>query len=92
VIILWGTGFGPTTPAAPSGQVVSGGPYVVDGVAVTVGGTEAQMYGVALSPGMAGLYQVAIQVPASLADGDFPVIATISGQQSPAWVILTVQQ
>jgi uncharacterized protein (TIGR03437 family) len=91
-IVLWGTGFGPTTPAAPSGQIVSGGPYVVDGVAVTVGGIAAQLYGVALSPGMAGLYQVAIQVPASLADGDFPVIATLSGQQSPAWVILTVHQ
>jgi uncharacterized protein (TIGR03437 family) len=59
---------------------------------VTVGGIAAQLYGVALSPGMAGLYQVAIQVPGSLADGDFPVIATLSGQQSPAWVILTVQQ
>jgi hypothetical protein len=26
---------------------------------------------------------VAIQVPASLADGDYPVIASVSGQQSP---------
>ncbi|HTX39081.1 MAG TPA: DUF4082 domain-containing protein [Bryobacteraceae bacterium] len=92
VIILWGTGFGPTTPAAPSGQLVPSGLYGVDGVAVTVGGLAAQVYSVALSPGMAGLYQVAIQVPGSLADGDFPVIATLSGQLSPAWVILTVQQ
>jgi len=91
VIILWGTGFGPTTPAAPSGEVVSGS-YVVDGVAVTVGGIAAQVDGVALSPGMAGLYQIAVQVPGSLADGDFPVIATVSGQPSPNWVSLTVQQ
>lgn len=38
---------------------------------------------VALATGLAGLYQVAIQVPASLADGDYPVIASVSGQQSP---------
>jgi uncharacterized protein (TIGR03437 family) len=90
-IVLWGTGFGPTTPAAPGGQVVSGGPYVVDGVSVAVGGITAQVYGVALAPGMAGLYQVAIQVPANLANGDYPLIASVSGQQSPAGVILTVQ-
>jgi uncharacterized protein (TIGR03437 family) len=92
VIVLWGTGFGPTTPAVPSGQVVSGGPYVVNGVTVTVGGIAAQVYGVALTSGMAGLYQVAIQVPASLADGDYPVIADVSGQRSPSTVILTVKQ
>lgn len=92
VIILWGTGFGPTTPAAPSGQVVSGGPYMVNGVTVTVGGITAQVDGVALAPGLAGLYQVAIQVPASLANGDYPVIAGVNGQQSPTGVILTVHQ
>lgn len=91
VIILWGTGFGPTTPAAPSGQVVSGGPCMVNGVTVTVGGASAPVYGVALASGLAGLYQVAITVPASLANGDYPVIASVNGQQSPTGVILTVQ-
>jgi uncharacterized protein (TIGR03437 family) len=91
-VILWGTGFGPTTPTAPSGQVVSGGPYVVDGVTVTVGGIAAQVYGVALASGLAGLYQVAIEVPPSLANGDYPVVAAVSGQQSPTGVVLTVQQ
>ena len=91
-IVLWGTGFGPTTPAASSGQVVAGGPYVVNGVTVTVGGIGAQVYGVALASGLAGLYQVAIQVPASLADGDYPVVAGVNGQSSPSIVILTVRQ
>ena len=72
--------------------MVSGGPYVVNGVTVTVGGIGAQVYGVALASGMAGLYQVAIEVPASLPDGDYPVIAGVSGQQSPSTVILTVKQ
>jgi uncharacterized protein (TIGR03437 family) len=71
---------------------VSGGPYVVDGVTVTVGGIAAQVYGVALASGLAGLYQAAIEVPPSLANGDYPVVAAVSGQQSPTGVVLTVQQ
>jgi len=50
-----------------------------------------------LAPGYAGLYQVAIQVPASLANGDWPIVATIGSTalfnvtSSPGGVILTVQ-
>jgi uncharacterized protein (TIGR03437 family) len=65
---------------------------VVNGVTVAVGGIAAQVDGVALASGLAGLYQVAIQVPASLANGDYPVVAGVSGLQSPTGVTLTVQQ
>jgi uncharacterized protein (TIGR03437 family) len=88
-VILWGTGFGPTSPGTPAGQVVSGAP-AVGGVTVTIGGQPAQVYGAALAPGSAGLYQIAIQVPASVPDGDQPVIAQVSGASSPAGVFLTV--
>jgi uncharacterized protein (TIGR03437 family) len=59
-------------------------------VTVTVGGTSAQVYGAALAPGFAGLYQVAIQIPTSALDGDLPVIASVNGVQSPSSLI-TVQ-
>lgn len=90
-IILWGTGFGPTNPAVPSGQLTSGAPAVVNQPVVTVGGVQAKLFGCALSPGFAGLYQIAIQVPASLSDGDQPVVVQAGGVQSPANVFLTVQ-
>ena len=51
-----------------------------------------QVFGAALSPGFAGLYQVAIQVPAPLADGDYPLTATVSGVSSPDGVILSVKK
>jgi uncharacterized protein (TIGR03437 family) len=91
-LFLWGTGFGPTTPAAPVGaQVPSGTIYNTSGsVAVSLGNTPAVVYGAALAPGFAALYQVAIQIPESLADGDYPIVATVSGAQSPADVFLTV--
>jgi uncharacterized protein (TIGR03437 family) len=93
VIILWGTGFGPTTPAAPVGVQVPGDQlYKVDGVTVTIDNAPAQVFGTALSPGFAGLYQVAIQVPSTARDGDLPIVASVGGVQSPANVFITVQK
>jgi uncharacterized protein (TIGR03437 family) len=92
LIILWGTGFGPTTPAVPGGIEVPFDTtyYTADPVTVTVGNVPATVYGTALAPGYAGLYQVAIQIPESLAGGDYPVVASISGAQSPASTLITV--
>jgi uncharacterized protein (TIGR03437 family) len=92
VLILWGTGFGPTNPAAPVGvQVPADQTYsTATPVSVMIGANAATVYGAALAPGFAGLYQVAIQVPASLANGDYPVVATINGVPSPNTTLLTV--
>ena len=94
VIILWGTGFGATSPAAPPGvETPSITTYnTATAVSVTVGGKPATVYGAALAPGYAGLYQIAIQIPASLANGDYPVVATINGAQSPSTTLITVQK
>jgi uncharacterized protein (TIGR03437 family) len=94
VIILWGTGFGPTTPSAPVGVEVPPGTtyYTANVVTVALGDTAATVYGAALAPGYAGLYQVAIQIPPSLANGDYPVVATVDGAQSPGGALITVQQ
>jgi len=92
-IILWGTGFGATSPAAPVGVITpSDQTYSTATLpTVTVGGMSATVYGAALAPGFAGLYQIAIQIPTALANGDWPVVATIGGVQSPAGILLTVQ-
>jgi mannan endo-1,4-beta-mannosidase len=91
-IVLWGTGFGATSPAAPAGQVVPPQTFSVNGVGVTVGGVQATVLGTALSPGSAGVYQVVIQVPPTLATGDYPIVATLGGAKSPSGVKITVQQ
>jgi uncharacterized protein (TIGR03437 family) len=57
---------------------------------VTIGNVAATVYGAALAPGFAGLYQVAIQVPTSLANGVWPVQATIGGVSSPTTLMLAV--
>lgn len=92
VIILWGTGFGPTTPPAPLGVQVPGDQtYSTPPPMVIINNVPAAVYGAALAPGNAGLFQVAIQVPDSLADGDWPVQATIGGVPSPIGAILSVK-
>ncbi len=93
-IILWGTGFGQTNPAAPAGVETPSDTiyYAADAVTVTVGAVPAVGYGAALAPGYAGLYQVAVQIPPSLANGDYPVVAAVSGAQSPSTVLITVQE
>jgi len=92
-ITLWGNGFGPA--GAPMGSLTPGGqPYLTATVTATVGGVNAAVYGGAafLSPGYAGLYQLAIQIPASAPNGDAVVRATVGGVQSPAGVLISVQQ
>ncbi|MFY9726437.1 MAG: cellulase family glycosylhydrolase [Bryobacteraceae bacterium] len=93
-IYLWGTGFGPTTPAAPAGQIIPASStqyYSVNGVTATIGGLPATVQWTLLSPGSAGLYQLYVTVP-TLANGDYPIVATVDGVSSPQGVNLTVQQ
>ena len=91
VIVLWGTGFGPTNPAltpgvaTPASQVYS----TVTLPAVSLGSTPVPVLGAVLTPGSAGLYQIAIQLPA-LADGTYPIQTSIGGSQSPASTMLTI--
>jgi uncharacterized protein (TIGR03437 family) len=100
VLILWGTGFGPTSPATLPGSVTpSDRAYSTSfPVTVTINNVPATVYGAALAPGLAGLYQVAIQVPPALGNGDWPIVATagsaaqLSSVSSPSNVILSVHQ
>jgi uncharacterized protein (TIGR03437 family) len=59
---------------------------------VTLNNVSVTVYGAALAGGDGGLYQVAIQVPSTMANGEWPVQATINGVKSPAGVVLAVQQ
>jgi uncharacterized protein (TIGR03437 family) len=94
VIILWTTGLGPTIPAAPTGASIPGnGSYpTASAPVITVNKIQAVVYGAALAPGSAGLYQIAIQVPPSLADGDWPIQASIGGVQSSTGTVLSIQK
>jgi uncharacterized protein (TIGR03437 family) len=88
VLILWATGFGPTNPAAPAGTVVSGAAFTTTAVTATLGGAPLTVLGTALSPGLAGVYQIAVQVPNDAPSGDLLIRASIAGNQTPDNVYL----
>jgi uncharacterized protein (TIGR03437 family) len=90
-ILLYGTGFGPTTPAITNGQILSGTPSTANAVTIRFDGT-------AVTPAFAGLtatgeYQFNVQVPESAANGDIAVVASVGGVSSPAaTTYITVQK
>jgi uncharacterized protein (TIGR03437 family) len=88
LILLFGTGFGPTTPSSPVGQVINPAP-LASAVTVRIGGSVAntQFAGI-VSP---GLYQFNVVVP-NVPNGDNTVSIAVGGSSSQANVFLTVQQ
>jgi len=73
------------TPASPVANLANP-------VTVTVANLSATVVGAALAPGNAGLYQIAVQVPAALPDGDLAVAAQVNGVSSPSGVLLSVRR
>jgi uncharacterized protein (TIGR03437 family) len=90
VIVLWGTGLGPTTPVTVAGWEVATAEPLANAPVVTIGGVPAQVIGAAISPGAAGLYQISMTVP-EVPDGDQLITVQVAGVKSPAGVYLTIQ-
>lgn len=91
-IILWGTGFGPTDPPAEEGRVVSGERRLLHRPEIRIGDLQAEYLGGALTPGAAGLYQIAVRVPAAAPDGELPVVAAVGEARSPDNVFVAVKR
>jgi uncharacterized protein (TIGR03437 family) len=81
VLILWGTGFGPTNPALTAGIVLTAPLTAATNPTVSIDGADVQVLGSAMS--YAGEYQVAIQLPKSLSNGDHSIVASVGGISSP---------
>jgi uncharacterized protein (TIGR03437 family) len=90
VVILYATGFGPTTPPTPSGQLVTTAWPDLSAITLTIGGSPAQ---VPLWTGIteAGLWQMNVQVPQGASSGDAAVVAQIGGKSTQSNVFLSIQ-
>lgn len=84
---IFGTGFGPTTPAVTPGVVFSGSAPLAAPATVTVGGAPATVTYSGLVG--TGLYQLNIVVP-NLTSGSYPVVATVNGVASQSGVMLKI--
>jgi uncharacterized protein (TIGR03437 family) len=87
-VILYGTGFGPTSPAYTTGVVLSGSARLTNAVTATLGNIPAQVdFAGIIAP---GLYQINIRVPASAGAGDQPLVLSINAIQTQSNVFLPV--
>ena len=83
LITLYGTGFGPTTPALASGLITDKVYNLSSTPVITVGSSPAVVAFAGLVPPFAQVYQLNITIPASAPDGDLKIFAQTGGITSP---------
>lgn len=89
VLVLYGVGFGPTSPAVPAGKAFAGAAQTTNPVIITIGGMNAQVAFAGITG--AGLYQFNVVVPVTGRVGDVAIQATVAGVKSVAGPVVTMQ-
>jgi uncharacterized protein (TIGR03437 family) len=87
-VLVYGVGFGPTTPAIPSGQIVTA-TNSISGLQVRIGDQPVTVEYGGLSPNFVGLYQFNLVVP-NLAAGDYPIVMTVGSITTQSNLFFTV--
>ncbi len=90
VIILYGTGFGPTAPPLPSGEVIAAPAPLANTITVWIGNRLADVQWSGMSG--AGLWQFNVAIPNDLPDGDASVVAEVGGVRTQANALITIQR
>ena len=90
IVAVFGTGFGPTTPVVPSGQLLSGAAPLTDlsQLQINVGGVIANVVFAGIVT--AGEYQFNVVIP-SLSDGDQPITADIGGVSAQSGLLIPIK-
>jgi uncharacterized protein (TIGR03437 family) len=93
-LVLYGVGFGPVNPSSTpiAGQVVTGTPSMTTPIEVRIGDSVAQVGYAGLTPGLVGVYQFNITVPAGAPTGDLPLRMTVAGEAIPQTLFLPVSR
>lgn len=88
VIILYGTGFGPTNPPTIVGRVPSGAAPTANPVQFRIGTAQVTPEYAGAS-GFVAVYQFNLRVP-QLPNGEYEVVATVNGASTPVGKVLLV--
>jgi uncharacterized protein (TIGR03437 family) len=93
VVVLFLTGQGPVTPPVPTGRAAPSdtlSPASLP-VAATIGGSTATVLFLGLTPGLVGLAQANIQIPADVTPGNNVAVAITVGGQAGNTVTISVK-
>jgi uncharacterized protein (TIGR03118 family) len=87
-IVLYGAGFGNTSPGIAEGEVVTSPAQLANPAGILIGGAPAQILFQGLTS--TGVYQFNVVVPDGIPSGDAAIAADSLGQSSPANVFTSV--
>lgn len=87
-ISIFGTGFGATNPAVPAGSVYSSAAPTTRTVTIQIAGIDCPVAFAGLTG--AGLYQMNVTIPATVPNGDQPIVASINGQRTQTGALITI--
>lgn len=95
ILLLYGTGWGPTTADLGTGELAPDAAQVLPEAnpMVTFGGVPMaaeDVFYVGVTPGTAGLFQLAIRVPAGAVAGNNQVVLTVYGKSTPTGPVIPV--
>lgn len=95
IIVLYGTGWGETAAGLQTGELAEVAAEVLEEADPTVsfGGVVMDpndIFYVGVTPQAAGLYQLAIRVPANAQPGDRQVVLTVYGKSTPTGPVIPV--
>ena len=84
IIIVYLTGIGLTNPLVPDGSASPGGPLAQPPLEykATIGGENARILFLGLTPGNVGLAQANIEVPSLAISADYPLVMEVGGRRS----------
>jgi len=94
-VTIFGSGFGATNPLFFAGDLADRAAPVTALVSVTLGGrpvAASDILYAGATPGFAGLYQVNLRIPEDAADGNLPLVISVSGVPSPDGAYLSVKR
>jgi len=95
VILVYGTGFGLSTPAVEPGSLASGAAALINSVNVRIGTLwlmASDILYAGAAPSFAGLQQFNIRIPQDVTVGDQPIILAIGGLETQPGVFLMVER
>ncbi len=92
-VIFYGVGFGGVNPSSipVGGQVVTQEARISNPLVFKIGGQDALVAFAGLAPGLVGLYQFNVTVPASLGTGDHQLDVMVGTESIPQTLFLPVK-
>ena len=88
-VVLFGVGFGPTTPSVSAGALFAGAASTNNPVTLSINNTSVMPFFAGESS--AGLYQLNVVIPPGLGTGDVPLQASVAGAQTQSTVVISLQ-